>query len=91
MPVGIQIPSLLDSGSEVMLLWQSYFEQHLLPKIKLVTGEKAKAHTLFKLTVTNDGQLPIETYTELDITFLGLKVLNVGMLMIKIQTRCWSK
>ena len=24
----IQIPSLLDSGSEVTLLWQSYFDQH---------------------------------------------------------------
>ena len=38
---GIQIPSLLDSGSEVTLLWQSYFEQHILPKIKPATGEKA--------------------------------------------------
>ena len=45
---GIQIPSLLDSGSEVTLLWQSYFDQHILPKIKLATGEKANAHYLFK-------------------------------------------
>ena len=35
---GIQIPSLLDSNSEVTLLWQTYFDQHILPKIKPVTG-----------------------------------------------------
>ena len=79
---GIQIPSLLDSSSEVMLLRQSYFEQHLLPKVKLVISEKADAHSLFNLTVANDRQLPIKMYTKLDITFLGLKVPNAGMLII---------
>ena len=76
----IQIPSLLDSSSEVILLRQSYFDQHILPKIKLATGEKADAYCLFKLTVANDGQMPIKMYTELDLTFLGLKVLKVGVL-----------
>ena len=57
---GIQIPSLLDSGSEVMLLRQSYLNQHLLPKFQLETSEKAKAHQIFHLTVTNDGQLPVK-------------------------------
>ena len=28
----IQIPSILDSSSEVTLLWQSYFDQHILQK-----------------------------------------------------------
>ena len=62
------------------LLWQWYFDKHILPKIKLATGEKADAHNLFKLTVANDGQMPIKMCTELDLTFLGLKVLNVGIL-----------
>ena len=52
---GFQIPSLLDSGSKVTLLWQSYFNKHILPKIELVIGEKANAHNLFKLMVANDG------------------------------------
>ena len=78
---GIQIPSLLDSGSGVMLLRQSYFNQHLLPKIKVATNEKAKAHQLFNLMVANDGQLPVKMYTELDKIFVGLKVLNVGILV----------
>ena len=66
---GIQIPSLLDSGSEVVVLRQSYFDQYLLPKIKSAMSEKADTNQLFNLTVTNDGQLPVKMYTELDITF----------------------
>ena len=79
---GIQFPPLLDSGSEVTLLRQSYFEKHL-PKIQVATSEKAHAHQLFHLTVTNDGQLPVKMYTELDINLLGLKVLNVGVLIVE--------
>ena len=88
---GIQIPSLLDSGSEVTLLWQSYFDQHILPKIKLATGEKANAHCLFKLTVANDGQMPIKMYTELDLTFLGLKVSKVGVLIAEEPNQVLDK
>ena len=43
---GFQIPSLLDSGSKVTLLQQSYFDQHILPKIKPATGEKANVHSV---------------------------------------------
>ena len=67
---GIQIPSLLDSSSEVTLLQQSYFDRYILPKIK----------PLFRLTVVNDGQIPIKSYIKLNLTFWGLKVLNVGVL-----------
>ena len=74
---GIQIPSLLDSGSDVTLLRQSYFEKHRVPKIQAATSEKADAHHLFHLTVANNGQLPVKMYRELDINFLGLKVLNM--------------
>ena len=87
----IQIPSLLDSSSEVTLLWQSYFDQHILPKLKPATGEKANTHCLFKLTVTNDGQMPIKMYTELDLTFLGLKVLKVGVLIAEEPNQVLDK
>ena len=80
---GIQIPSLLDLGSEVMLLRQSYFEKHLLPKIQVVTSEKANAHQLFHLMVPNDGQLPVKMYMELDISLVGLKVPNVGVHIVE--------
>ena len=88
---GIQVPSLLDSDSKVMLLRQSYFDQHLLPKIILVTSDKANAHQLFNLTVTNDGQLLVKMYTELDITFLGLKVPNVGIPVVEDPSQVLDK
>ena len=88
---GIQIPSLLASSSEITLLRQSYFEQDLLPKIKLAMSKKANAHKLFYLTVTNDGMLPIKMHTKLDITFLGLKVPNVGMLVIDDPSQVLDK
>ena len=70
---------------------QSYFDQHILPKIKLATGEKADAHCLFKLTVANDGQMPIKMYTKLDLTFLGLKVLKVGVLIAEEPNQVLDK
>ena len=80
---GIWISYLLDSGSEVMLLRESYFEQHLLSEIKSVTSKKAITHKLFNLTAANDGWLPIKMYAELDITFLGLKGSNFDVLIFK--------
>ena len=56
-----------------------------------MTGEKAKAHQLFHLTVANDGQLPVKMYTELDINFLGLKVPNVGVLIIDDPSQVLDK
>ena len=87
----IQIPSLLDYDSEVMLLRQSYFEQHILTKIKLVMSEKADTHKLFILIVTNDGKLLIGMYTKHDITCLGLKVPNFGMLIIDDPSQMFDK
>ena len=88
---GIQIPSLFNLGSEVTLLRQSYFEQHLLPKMQVATSEKAEAHQLFHLTVAKDGQLPVKMYTDLDINFLGLKVLNVGILVVEDLSQVLDK
>ena len=45
-------------------------------------GEKSDAHILFNLTAANDGQLPVKKYIELDVNVMGLKVLNVGFLII---------
>ena len=75
------LPSLLDSASKVSLIHQSYFKEHLLPRIETPMGEKADAHVLFNLTATNDGQLLVKTYTGLDVNVLGLKVPNVGFLI----------
>ena len=88
---GVQIPSLLDWGSEVSLIWYSHFEEHLLSKIEAPTGEKSDAHILFNLTAANGGQLPMKKYVELDINFWGLKVPNVGFLILEEPNRVLDK
>ena len=84
---GVQMPSLLDSGSEVSLICQSYFKKHLLPRIETPTGEEADVHILFNIMAANDWPLPVKTYVELDINFWGLKVLNVGFLILEEPNR----
>ena len=76
-------PSLLDSGSQVTLICQSFFEQEILPHIKPSDGEKAKAHQLFQLTAANNGKLPVSMYVELDLDFLGNVVPKVEVLITK--------
>ena len=88
---GVQISSLLDSGSEVSLVCHSYFKEHLLPRIETPMAEISDAHILFNLTVANDGQLPVKKYVVLDINFLGLKVLNVGFLILEEWNRVLDK
>ena len=48
-------------------------------------------HTLFNLTAANDGQLPMKKYVALDINFLGLKVPNLGFLIIEELNRILDK
>ena len=75
------IPSLLDSGSQVTLIHQSFFEQEILPHVEPSDGEKAKAHQLFQLTAANNGKLLVSMYVELDLDFLGIVVPKVGILI----------
>ena len=54
-------------------------------------GEKSDACILFNLTAANDGQLPVRKYIELDINFMGLKVPNVGFLIIDEPNKVLEK
>ena len=89
--MGVQIPSLLDSGSKVSLIRHSYFKEHLLPKIGMPMGEKSEAHNLFNLTAANDGQLPTRKFIKWDVNFMGLKVPNVGFLVIDEPNKVLEK
>ena len=78
-----KIPSLLDSGSQVTLICQSFFKQEILPHIRPSDGEKAKVHQLFQLTAANNGKLPVFMYVELDLDFLCIVVPKVGVFITK--------
>ena len=54
-------------------------------------GEKLDAHILSNLTAANDGQLPVKKYIELDINFWGLKVPNVGFLILEEPNKVLDK
>ena len=91
-----KIPSLLDSGSQVTLICQSFFEQEILPHIKPSDGEKANAHQLFQLTAANDRKLPVSMYLELVLNILGIVVPKVGVLITQepnelLETHCKTK
>ena len=73
-----RIPSLLDSGSHITLICQSYFKWEILPHIRPPGGEKAEAH---QLTAANHGKLPMSMYIELDLEFFGIVVPKVGVLI----------
>ena len=89
--MGVQIPSLLDSGSKVSLICYSHFKEYLLSKIEAPLGEKSDAHILFNLTAANDGQLPMKKYVEIDVYFWGLKVPTVGFLITDEPNRVLDK
>ena len=63
-----RIPSLLDSGSQVTLKHQSYFEWKILPHTVPSSWEKAEVHQMFQLRVANNGKLPMSMYVGALIT-----------------------
>ena len=76
-----RIPSWLDSGSQVTLICQSYFEWEILPHIIPSSREKAETHQLFHIWATNNGKFPMYMYVELDLDSLGVMVPKVGILI----------
>ena len=76
-----RIPSLFDSGSQVTLIHQSFFEWEILPHIGPSGGEKAEVHQLFQLTAANHGRFPMSMYEELDLDFWGIVGPKVGVLI----------
>ena len=74
--LGEIMPSLLDSGSMVSLMWQTYLRPWLGP----AEGAVVEAHNIFNLKSANDGGIPLSRYIELDVEFLGLEVPRVRFL-----------
>ena len=81
--LGQKVPSLLDSGSMVMLIHEGYVTKNILPLLQKPAGDLTKAHSLFWLSTANNEVMPVSKYFEADITILGFKVLWVGFLVVK--------
>ena len=81
--LGLKVPSLLDSGSMVMLIREAYFNKHILPLLCGTVEELAKAHSLFCLSATNNQDMPVSKYFDADISILGFRIPSVGFLIVK--------
>ena len=81
--LGLKVPSLLDSGSMVMLIREAYFNKHILPLLCSSVEELAEAHSLFCLSAANNQDMPVSKYFEADVTILGFHIPSVGFLVVK--------
>ena len=76
---GVPLRCLLDTGSHVSTLTESFFRDHL-------HGEEDDMHCTakwLKLTAANKLPLPYLGYVELDIQVMGLTIPECGFLIIK--------
>ena len=80
--LGIELTSLLDSGSMVTLVREGFFMEYIFPKLQN-SQELSQAHSLFRLSAANNGVMPVLHYFEADVNLLGFTVPRVGFLVIK--------
>ena len=60
--LGQKVPSLLDSGSMVTLICEGYFIKNILPLLQSQVGELTEAHSLFRLSTTNNEVMLVSKY-----------------------------
>ena len=80
---GRDVPSLLNSGSMVMLIREGYFTKHIQPLLKKSSSKMAEAHSLFRLSAANNEIMPVSKYFEADVSILGFQIPRVGFLVVK--------
>ena len=78
-----KVPSLLDSGSMVTLICKGYVAKNILPLLNKSSGKLTEAHSMFRLSATNNEVMPVSKYFEADVTLLGFRILLVGFLVVK--------
>ena len=71
---GQNIPPLLDSGSNVTLIYLSFLYKKVSHLMSTHIGKKSEVHTSFHLTEVNDRQLPIKMHVELNLDFIVPRV-----------------
>ena len=79
----LKVPSLLDSGSMVMLIREAYLNKYILPLLRGSVDELAEAHSLFRLSAANNEDMPVSKYFKADVSKLGLHIPSVGFLVLK--------
>ena len=66
-----------------MLICEAYFNKYILPLLRGTAEELAEAHSLFRLSATNNQEMPVTKYFEADVSILGFRIPSVGFLVVK--------
>ena len=75
--------SLLDSGSEVTLINESYYKEHIEHQLLPSSGSYNNSHNLFSLRGVEEGHVPLSKHFECDIEVGGQLVHHIGILVKK--------
>ena len=77
--------SLLDSGSEVTLINESYYKEHIEHRLLPSSGSYNNSHNLFSLRGIEEGHVPLSKHFECNIEVGGQLVHHVGILVKKTK------
>ena len=80
---GQKVWALLDMGSQVTLMNESYFLQNIQQLLPIVDKDHLNAHKLFNLKGVEDGCVPLTKYFSVDIQVGGRLIHDVGVLIKK--------
>ena len=80
---GQKVRALLDMGSQVTLMNESYFLQNIQQLLLTVDKDHLNAHKLFNLKGVEDGCIPLTKYFSVDIQVGGRLVHDIGILVKK--------
>ena len=75
--------SLLNSGSEVTLMNESYYKEHIEHRLVPSSNTYNNSHNLFNLKGMEEGHVPLSKHFECDIEVGGQVVHHVGILVKK--------
>ena len=75
--------SLLDSGSQVTLINESYYKENIEHRLLPSSGSYSNSHNLFNLRGVEEGNVPLSKHFEYDIEVGGQIVHCVGILFKK--------
>ena len=78
---GHRVRALLDMGSEVTLMNESYYTQNIEQLILTIEQDQLNAHKLFNLKGVEDGCVPLTKYFAVDIQVGGRLIHDIGVLV----------
>ena len=80
---GQKVRALLDMGSQVTLMNESYFLQNIQQLLPTVDKDHLNTHKLFNLKGVEDGCVPLTKYFSVDIQVGSRLIHDIGILVKK--------